>query len=559
MIELGHKEFIDRFDGICAKYAEKTAITYLRDNSTKALLTFSMIHSHVIDAENYFRSINLCSGDRVAIIAPHSPYAIIAVFALAYSNITGVLIDATLPTEEINRLLEYSDVRAAYTSSATYMKLDKTLSETIPFIDINNELEGFSIFSESIVKCAKTATADPHYDVVAILFSSGTTARIKGVMVTYSALIESIKLFSIPSRITDKSSLLYVLPYYHIAGFTGGIACLLSGCDVGMIENVEASKLLKGLIDYQPSIFSMVPKVFDIMAKKIKDAIHEKGFISESIINLLLLLSGVIRKYMGINLGRLFFFKVNRTIFGNKFWGLGTGASLSNKETTRFFLNLGFEWANFYALTETNVPTVSTGVFDRYPDNGVGRIDRYKDIQIKIHAPDKKGVGEIYVKSILMMKGYFRDPELTANSFDEDGFFKTGDLGYIDKHKNLHITGRMKESIHLRTGKKVSPADIDSYYSSLCPDIALASCGIPDITGVFDNIALFIEVSHIPDSEQQQLRKRIIEFSSQSGEMYRIAEIYFVDALPLTSIGKVKRFKLKEIALSANTEGGQDE
>jgi len=319
-----------------------------------------------------------------------------------------------------------------------------------------------------------------------------------------------------------------------------------SGSDVGMIENVTATKLRTGLLEYNPHIFSIVPKVYDLMAQKMKEAIREKGVAVSTIIKVLLALSGFARKHLNIRVGRYMFGSVIKKAFGDNFWGLGTGASLCSKETTKFFLNLGFEWANFYALTETNVPTVSTGVFDRYPIEGVGRIDRYDEIKVKIHAPDEKGIGEIRVKTVLIMKGYFRDPELTAAAFDEDGYFKTGDLGYIDKKNYLHVTGRLKEAIVLHTGKKVAPFDVEALYGKLLPEINMACVGVPARGGQFDEIHLFIE--DVSEDKRQEIKQAIMNFSGETSTIYQIAKIHFIDKLPITSVGKVKRFVLKEIA-----------
>ena len=148
------------------------------------------------------------------------------------------------------------------------------------------------------------------------------------------------------------------------------------------------------------------------------------------------------------------------------------------------------------------------------------------------------------------MKGYFRDEELTKSAFDENGYFKTGDLGYIDKKNNLHITGRLKEVIILHTGKKVAPFDVDSLYGKLNPSVSMACVGVPNEGGTYDEIHLFIEKGDLSEDTQREVKKQIIAFSSDTSTIYQISKIHFIDKLPTTSVGKVKRFKLKEIALA---------
>ena len=125
MIGQGNKALAERLEYVCKTYTKKAAITYLRNDGTKDDFTFGEIYSHILAAKEQFSRVYLQPGDRAAIISPHTPFVIIAGYALAYSNITIVPIDAMLPTEEINRLLEFSDVRAVFTIPEKYKELKK--------------------------------------------------------------------------------------------------------------------------------------------------------------------------------------------------------------------------------------------------------------------------------------------------------------------------------------------------------------------------------------------------------------------------------------------------
>ena len=257
------------------------------------------------------------------------------------------------------------------------------------------------------------------------------------------------------------------------------------------------------------------------------------------------------RKFLNLNIGKYLFKGIRNRVFGKNLTGLGSGASTLKESTMSFFFDLGVDdWANFYALTETYVPTVVTGLYDRYCVGTVGRTNRFDDIDVIIHEPDENGIGEIRIKTIMIMKGYFREPELTAAAFDEEGYFKTGDLGYIDKKSFLHVMGRIKEAILMHSGKKVAPSDVDNHYDAVCPDVTIASCGVPCGDGHYDEIHLFVEKGELLENEQQNLKKKIMEFSSQTSDLYQISAIHFIDTIPMTSIKKVKRFQLKEIALA---------
>lgn len=369
----------------------------------------------------------------------------------------------------------------------------------------------------------------------------------KGIMTTYASVLQAREFFVDLSGLTPDMSYLLVLPFNHIAGFTGALTYLLTGCTIGLIENVNASKLQSGLRSFEPNYFAMVPKVYEIMEQKIRQKFHEKGAGVEFIFNTMLKISGFLRKNFGCKIGRKLFQSVLSDVFGKNIHGIGTGASPCPSKTTEFFLNMGIEWANLYASTETSVPITATGIHDRYPVGTVGNVNRHKGISIKIHNPDKNGVGEIYVKSVLMMKGYFRDPIATQEAFDGD-YFKTGDSGYIDEQGYLYVTGRVKEAILLPTGKKVSPTDLDQLYQPLCPEgCTLASCGI-SVTGTgYDEIHVFIEAPTLAEEEKGRIKNKIMMLSGMGSVIYPVKAVHFISKIPLTSVGKVKRFKLKEL------------
>jgi len=327
----------------------------------------------------------------------------------------------------------------------------------------------------------------------------------------------------------------------------------MSGCNFGMIEDIDATKIASAFHSYQPDFFALVPRFYEVVEQKIMKTLSDKGVFIEKLFFVLFSISHFFYKFIGINIGNYLFKNIRSRVFGKNLTALGSGASVLKKSTMKFFLTLGISaWANFYALTETYVPAVVTGDFDHYPTGTVGRVDRFAGIDVKIHDPDTNGIGEIRIKTILIMKGYFRDPELTAAAFDKDGYFKTGDLGYIDK-KYLYITGRIKEAILLHSGKKIAPSDVDSYYSDVMPDIKLASCGVPNNNSSYDEIHLFVENSDLTSDQEIVISKALKTHSGNTNSTYYISKIHFINKIPTTTIGKVKRFKLKEYVITGCT------
>jgi len=539
-----HLSFCQQADEILQRYSAKNVVTYMRNSGQDDKLTFQNIDTFIHEAKKEFSRIGLVRGDRAAILSPHSPWAVFMGIALAYSGITMALIDASLPQAEIESLLDYSDVKAVFTTEVLYRRFNPNILCKLPFFNLDESLKIIP-FNKEQGDCLKLpASKDADEDVTAILYSSGTTGQMKGIMVTYKSVLKAREVFVRLSGLKDYMTYMLVLPFNHIAGFTGAMTFFLTGCEIGFIEDVNPSKLQNGLLKFQPYYFAMVPKVYEIMEQKIRAAIRAKGQTVESYINVLFKVSKFFRKYLGINIGRKMFHNITAQVFGENIFGIGTGASPCKAETAEFFLNLGLEWANLYATTETSVPIVATGILDRYPVGTVGNVNHHPEIQVKIGRPDQNGIGEIMVKSQLMMKGYFKRPDLTAEAFEDD-FFKTGDYGYIDRKGYLHITGRIKESIVLGNGKKVSPPDVDEYYSARHPEYTLACRGIPVQEGLEDEIHLFVEEPGKNPELREQMRRALEKTSRNAEAMYQVRGIHFIDKIPLTSIGKVKRYLLQ--------------
>ena len=554
-----YTKFRERLSYICTTYRDRDAITYMLDSGGKQIYSFADVERIVQSWEEAFSGFGLLRGDRAAIISPASPRVILAALALARAGITTVMIDAALPEEEINRLLAFSDVRAIFTVDGLFCQLSDSERQGIPVFDLDSCEEGLSLFSQSAGTVHRGSTTDRAEDVISVIYSSGTTSTMKGIMVTYQSVVMSQKRFVDLTAIRAKMRYLLTLPLNHISGYSSTMIFLLTGCSIGMIEDINSSKLQKGLLTYNPHCFGMVPKVYDIICDKIKSAVHERGRVVEKGFYTILKLSRFLRKRFGIKIGKCFCRPVLKQAFGKNIWGLSVLGAACSRKTAEFFLDMGLEWANLYASTETNAPTACTGVYDRYPDTSVGNINRLHDIRFRIHDPDQEGVGEIYVKTVLIMKGYFRDPESTRNSFDEDGYFKTGDLGYVDERGYLYITGRRKESIILHNGKKISASDIDNFYQPECPGIFIAGCGIPDRDG-FDELHLFVEKGSFSDDVIQTAVAALKNRSARTNSLYKLTGIHIIDKIPVTSVGKVKRFLLKEYVRDHAEESaeGQD-
>jgi len=386
-------------------------------------------------------------------------------------------------------------------------------------------------------------TADPDYDAIAILYSSGTTSIAKGVVIGYEQELIALDCLLRVVR-TSKIRYLMIFPNSHVSGYTDFLVIIMRGGELATIEGANALSIMEGFREYKPNTFGMVPRVWETFKEKIEEGINEQGADKARKIFGLIEKCGALREKTGINLGRILFKKINKSVFGGALKQVHIGGGKSNPEVTRFFWNLGYDVFDFYASTETNIPIcVSDG---RKYMSGVGEVNSIPEVSIRIKDEDENGIGEIQVKSKMIMRGYFRNEELTQQSFEE-GYFKTGDYGKIENNQ-LFITGRIKESIPLVNGEKVSPEDIEnSYKQYLNKAVEFAVAGISS-NDDYEYVGVFVV------GKEGEYDDEFVHVNKSVSTNFRYKQIIYLQELPKTSVGKIKRFELKKIAENIHHE-----
>lgn len=537
-----YQDYKDKLDEIFNQYSDKSAIVNLNEDGTRTTLRYSDVLNIVNNIREMLLKSGLKKADRIAVVSQHTPYAVILNLSLAYLGYTAVLIDASLPPVEQNRLIDYSDVSALFTTMPVYEKLNKSNFKGIPIFEICSDFT-YKLFKDSAKCVDQVATEPTNEEIIAIIFSSGTTGSMKGVQVTYNSIIYAHTYMIEYTNLNYWISFLDVLPSNHIAGYSSSMSCFLSGAEIGFITEMNAENLTKGFLEYNPTNFIMIPKIYEIIKNKIIESINQKPAIIKFYANIALRISSIVRRLTGIKI-RFLTKPIIKAALGRNMTICGCGTAPCSEDIIKFYLDLGINFVNVYGATETGFPICAANCNDKYPCKGVGKIDQFQEIQIIIHMPDSNGIGEIRIKTPLIMYGYFKDSEQTLESFDENGYFKTGDYGYIDKKGYLYITGRIKESIVLQNGKKVSPSDVDDYYLSKISYYNIASRGIVNEKGQYDEIHMFVANKDYTVEEQQTIRASLLELSKNAPSMYRLSNIHFISDIPKTSVGKVKRFCL---------------
>lgn len=516
-----------------SKNTHKTAISIRLDHGGIRTYSYEQLFVHVDIFADALISAETEPGDRIAIIAENCPEWCIAYLAIMKLKATAVLLDASLEQEELKKLLGKSKVRGICTTRKMTEKLG--VISDIPVFDILNNAKSFDGYN---CKACMTKTTGGDENISTILYSSGTTKTASGIMHSHDSLLKTTNMVIESNHLRHDSRFLAILPNSHIYGLICQvIGSLMLGSTLCFLESLNAEMLGSAFQDYRPTIFPAVPQIYEMLKFQAMRKINSDSK-TQKLFAVIFPKCLWLRKKTGFNLGAVFFKSIHQA-FGGEIKVLCSAGAPLNAETADFFYGTGFDILITYGATETNIPTI--GNYGRkLTTDTCGRA--YPDVTVTFSSE-----GEILIKSPYIMLGYFDDETATQNAFNEDGWFKTGDLGCVDECGNIRISGRCKDNIVLATGKKVAPDDIEKAYAGIEEVQDLVVCGIPVSDGSYDEVYAFAVVE---PSKVESALERLKQRSASLPMNMKLAEIRFVDAIPKTSLQKPKRYLLRQMVES---------
>ena len=389
----------------------------------------------------------------IAIIGDNSYAWVVAMFGILGSDNVLVAIDKGLSEEEIGELLSFSDCDIAFYAEMCAEKVEPLkdkLNLTLYKLDIRKQIEeGRKLLSggkDEYLKL-KIDTEAP----AVILFTSGTTGKRKGVVLSQKTLIVNSVLDNENARFFHDVILL--LPFNHCFGLnTANIPHLLSGRTIHINSGIRY--LYRDLVNENPEGLLIVPAILEnlyfTMWKKIKENGREEAVQKKIDEN---------RKNPHLTLEqKREMFKEELSIFGNRLRTIYTGGAAQNVRFRDGFGDFGIEVLEGYGITECS-PVITNQPSGLWKPQSVGRI--IPGIEVKIDKPDANMEGEICVKGPIVMLGYYKNEEATKEAVT-DGWFHTGDMGYLDSDNYLYITGRKNNLIILSNGENVSPEELET-------------------------------------------------------------------------------------------------
>ncbi len=381
-------------------------------------------------------------------------------------NMISIPIDKELQLEELEDSLIRSKAKAIVFDEKyvdkiqEIIKRNKTQIETYicmgnisGFKSINNLINEGKILDKSEYTNCKINNKD----MSILLFTSGTTSKSKAVMLSQYGIAVNVYDMQLVEDITSKDTNIAFLPYHHIFGSTAMVVML--ACGVKTVFPDGLRYIQSNLNEYKVSLFVGVPLLVDKMYQSIEKTIEKQG--KTKLIKFAKKVSQFLLKF-NIDIRRKLFKQVIDALGGELRFVISGGAPL-DKRVAEGFESYGIKMVQGYGLTETSpVIAAENDNAKRYGSIGVPM----KDVELEIYNKDENGIGEIRVKGPNVMLGYYENEEATKEVL-RDGWFYTGDLGYIDKDGFIFITGRSKDVIVLKNGKKVFPDELETLVNRL--------------------------------------------------------------------------------------------
>ncbi len=554
--------FYDRFVECSERWPNNVALELQRNDRIESC-TYAELRRMAESVGRWITENKFQQGSRLAILADNHPRWVACYLGIIASGCAVVPLDTALHDDQVTKLLKDSGTAAIFCDvkhvpvarpAATDLKLGMILMDpdrmTAPSTD--QWLATLPPIFESGPGGFKPHDAKED-DLASLLYTSGTTADPKGVMLTHANFLGEVDAVFNWVDLGPGDALLGVLPLFHVlAQMANLLLPLVKGSRVVYLETLNTTELLRALTERNITAFAVVPQFFYLIHERVMQEIGKRGAITRKIFGGMIAINRALRK-IGINAGRIFFRKIHDTL-GPKMRYLVTGGSRFDPSIANAFHDLGIDVLQAYGLTET-----TAAVYANSPhDNEIGSVGKaMKGVEGKIIDPQvqEEGppVGEVALRGPVVMKGYWNRPDATAAVL-RDGWFLTGDLGYFDSHGHLFLTGRKKEVIVLSNGKNVYPEEIEAHYLKSAFIKEIAVMGLEGKPGEGGDKLHAVIVPNFDVLRQRKVvnAKEVIRFdieslSPQIASTKRVSsyEIWQED-LPRTTTRKIKRFEVEK-------------
>jgi len=554
-----------------AKRGDKTFYKYIVNKDEVRELSYKRFSDNIINLATAVYAFGL-KGKKVAILSESRVEWLQAYFSTLCAGAVVVPIDKELMPDQIINFMDLAECEAVFISPACRTKMGELLENHGVKYIIEMQEDGYVPYKGSyenyrdnrcynfydlvaygthLINAGFLGVYDITYDtdaLAALIFTSGTTGTSKGVMLSQRNLLTCAWCCANTTPFMPNDVFLSVLPMHHTYETTIQIAITLIGSTICINNSIKY--VMRNLKRFQPTALVLVPLFVQTIFKRITDEIKKKG--KEKTFNTAVKLTGGLRK-IKLDLRRPIFAEIISNL-GGKLKNVICGGAALDAELVRRFEEFGINLYQGYGITECS-PLVSVNPYTKIKYESIGLPIKCCDVKIlkdvdgsDVHAEPREH-GEIVVKGDNVMLGYYKNDAATDDAFTNDGYFRTGDIGYFDEDGFLYITGRKKNLIILSNGKNVYPEEIEEYLLRLdsvkeCAVIARCNeLGEPVITAIIlpDDAILALADAEI----QAKIKEDVLTVNDKlpSFKQIRNIEIRKTD-FEKTSSQKIKRHVL---------------
>ncbi len=532
------------------RYADRRAFTTF--DPEEMVLTYREVHRKILATAAELSKRKIKPGDFVALTGKNSPEWAVAYLAVLFAGGIIVPIDYQLDSEDIVGLAGRARVKLIFVDTERYEEV-KPLK--VPRISLAPDQKDY-IFDlpEKDFDRVLRQPSEP----AAILFTSGTTGHAKGVVLSHENLTSDCLLAQANLGIYHTDIFYAVLPLHHsysmLAVFIEAISV---GAEIVFAKRLAVTQMLEELKRARVTMLLGIPLLFNKLLKGIMRGVKQKGPIAVAVVHTMLAISSLSKTVFRKNIGKKLFHSIlEKASLASIRICISGGGPLPAK-TFRRFNQLGLSFVQGYGLTETS-PILTLNPTYKYKVHSVGKV--LPQTTLKILAPDGRGRGEIAAQGPMIMKGYFEDEEATRAVMTDDGFFRTGDVGYLDDDNYLYLSGRAKSLIVTSGGKNVYPEEIEDEFQLYDEVEQILVRGYmrdkkmreEDIEAlVYPDLDLFAERHGTKGSEpnwdaiQERLEEIVAEVNKRLQPYQRISRVKPLSApMEMTTTKKIKRHEV---------------
>ena len=460
------------------RFTNKTALQIKREGEW-VRYTYQAVEQNARKAAEIFWSIGLRPGDHVVLYSENQPEWGISHMGAVMAGLVVVPLDSQTWTKEVWSVCRFNKAKAILASVKCLGRLqpeeledNENLENPVPILNVDEFCKPFPPDPYQVntkLKIDSQSDFEPHpahpEDPVSVIYTTGTLDNPKGAVHNHRSFLANVRGVNHYMSARSDDRFLSVLPLYHALEYTCGfLMSIHAGATITYLQSLKPRNILAAMRETETTALMGVPTLFNLIREDIERRIlkSKKSVFRNGILEGSKKISASFEKRFGRNLGKKMFAAVHEE-FGGKIRVFVSGGSALGEDLYKYFKTLGMPIYEGYGLTET-APVLTVSPLHRSRAGSAGK--PLPGVEVRLYHSDSDGVGEIIVRTPSMMKEYYRNPEATAEVV-RDGWFHTGDLGWVDGDGYVYITGRIKDVIVTGAGKNVYPTDLEAIYRQL--------------------------------------------------------------------------------------------